>query len=287
MYKTCSSNSVSSKVSTPKHPSLHKSPIQLCKHTPPDLPSIISTPNSTMAVEINIPVALKPSLRKRFYEALVLWFCLKETFTEGEQTEGTERLSDLEDEGFGSRKQLYFCFVNKLARESPLFPSVCLCAYLTTGPEICAIRKDGHTVTAFGILQPGETRYIFASNNRTENALDDAKEFIEDILTTLGEAEDEVVKDAIGNKKSALFSQMLRKILRFNRPRLEHYLRQMAKEVQVCIESVREGEDGDSARGRVSNCLSSMSARSNNSFSTRGDGQSRKLGTVPPVRRVL
>lgn len=68
-----------------------------------------------MAVNIPTAVPLKPSLRKRFYEALVLSFCLKETFTQGKQTEVTERISD--DEQVSSRKQLYHCFVNKMARE--------------------------------------------------------------------------------------------------------------------------------------------------------------------------
>ncbi|KAK1826641.1 hypothetical protein QBC39DRAFT_363963 [Podospora conica] len=176
-------------------------------------------------MDIPIIVPLKPSLRKRFYEALVLWFCLKETFTVGEQTEVTERISD--DEQLSGRKQLHRCFVNKMA-------------------QICATKKDSDTVTALGIIQPGETRYIFASNKRSEEELDDLQEFIEDILNTLGAAQHEEVKDAINNKQSALFSDILRKILRFNRPRLQHYIRKVAGGVEACIESVQESEEGGS-----------------------------------------
>lgn len=71
-----------------------------------------------MAVNIHIAVPLKAGLRKRFYEALVLAVCLKQAFTRGKQTEVTERISD--DEQVSGRKQLYYCFVNKMARESNL-----------------------------------------------------------------------------------------------------------------------------------------------------------------------
>lgn len=75
-----------------------------------------------MAVNIPIAVPLKAGLRKRFYEALVLSVCLKQAFTQGKQTEVTERVSD--DEKVSGRKQLYHCFVNKMARElNPLSPS--------------------------------------------------------------------------------------------------------------------------------------------------------------------
>lgn len=116
---------------------------------------------------------------------------------------------------------------------------------LTEGPEICDISKGSDTVTALGVLQPGETRYIFGSNGRTEEALEDVKAFVEDILTTIGEARDEEVKDAKANKHSALFSGILGKVLRFSRPRLVHYLRFVAQNIEPCIESVRDGEDGN------------------------------------------
>ena len=76
-----------------------------------------------MAVEIPVLVPLKPSLRKRFYEALVLWYCLKETFAQGDKVESSDRISDGEE--VGSRKQMYFCFVNKLSREWQSRPTPC------------------------------------------------------------------------------------------------------------------------------------------------------------------
>lgn len=127
----------------------------------------------------------------------------------------------------------------------PLLSGACL----TKGSEICDISKGPDTVTACGVLQPGETRYIFASNSRTEEALEDVKAFVEDILNTLGEVEEADVKEAEAKKHSALFSEILRKILRFNRPRLVHYIRLMAQKIEACIESVREGEGGDSIGG--------------------------------------
>jgi hypothetical protein len=127
----------------------------------------------------------------------------------------------------------------------PLLVGTCL----TKCPEICDIKKGSDTVTSCGILQPGQTRYIFASNNRTEEALEEVKAFIEDILHTIGKAQDQEVKEAKVNKHSALFSEILRKILLFNRPRLEHYVRLIAREIEPCIEAVRESEDGDSVGG--------------------------------------
>ena len=87
--------------------------------------------------------------------------------------------------------------------------------------------------------------------------MEEVKAFIEDILSTLGEANDEEVKEAKVDKHSALFSKMLRKILGFNRPRLEHYIRLMAHNIEACIESVQESEDGDSVRGmdQTTSCL--------------------------------
>lgn len=130
-----------------------------------------------------------------------------------------------------------------------------------------------------GVLQPGETRYIFASNGRTEEALEDVKAFVEDILSTLGEAKDEEVKEAKANKHSALFSDILGKILRFNRPRLVHYIRIVAQKVEPCIESVRDGEDGDLIGGMHLE-LSCLLFCSNNSSAQEAMANLQRLGPL-------
>lgn len=177
-----------------------------------------------MALEISPVVPLKPGLRKRFYECLILLYCLKQTFNNGNAIEAPDVLgSDGERAAEKSRRELYLCYVNKIS-------------------QICDISKGSDTVTACAVMQPGVIRYLLASNARSEDEMDAVKDFITDIISSLGKTEDDEIKKAIANKQSLLYSGLLRKIVRFNRPRVEHYLRVIARELPSCIESIENNE---------------------------------------------
>jgi hypothetical protein len=139
--------------------------------------------------------------------------CLIATYVEGRSTEATES----EVITPRSRKQTYYCFVNKLA-------------------QICDSQFGGKTVTAFAVLQPGSVEYRFGCNERNASALGRVKLYITEVLDTLGNAGPDHVKQAATDPHTPLFSQLLEKVVKFNRPRIERYVADLANWLEICIE---------------------------------------------------
>ncbi len=162
-------------------------------------------------------VGLKPGQRHRLYETLLLYVCLIHVYNKGNKTE----LPDLESVVGKTPLESYKCFVNKLG-------------------QICDSVKGGKTVTSFAVLRPGIVEYWFASNQRTADELEDVKEYMSDLLRTVGEIPDDKLNTATRN--SDIFSQILQKVVVFNRKRIEIYVRQLADELEYCVD-VSAAED--------------------------------------------
>lgn len=110
-----------------------------------------------------------------------------------------------------TREQLFHDFMNKLA-------------------QICDIQRRGSTVTAACALQyPDRVQYRFASNQRSAEELKQLKYFVVDILGTLQDWTEE----------SSVLTRMtvLRKIVAFNRPRLQGYVTHVASQSAQCLET--------------------------------------------------
>lgn len=82
---------------------------------------------------------------------------------------------------------------------------------------------------------PGKTHHTdgivsrFASNQRSKNELLKVKSYLQDILETL--------KGYTSTSSTLLTASILRKIVAFNRPRLQNYVRHLSKLTQICSET--------------------------------------------------
>lgn len=153
------------------------------------------------------PVEVRGKLRNRFYEPIILLLALNKAWMHnvapkvlGHEPDGTAH----------TKEQLFRDFMNKLA-------------------QICDNKPRGSTVTAAAVLQyPDCVEYRFASNERNEKDLENMKSFIEDILNSL-----QPLTEARNGEVRAI---ILRKIVAFNRPRLQAYVRAIQTHSQDCLE---------------------------------------------------
>lgn len=68
----------------------------------------------------------------------------------------------------------------------------------------------------------------FASNQRSENDLLKVKSYLQDILETL--------KDHTTTSLTLLMASVLRKIVAFNRPRLQSYVKHLSEHTRKCLD---------------------------------------------------
>ncbi|KAK7733312.1 hypothetical protein SLS53_008209 [Cytospora paraplurivora] len=152
------------------------------------------------------PVELRWKVRKRFYEPIVLLQALTRACMHNQVQKVLEHTPDVT---FQTSQQLFRSFLNNLA-------------------QICDNDRGGNTVTAVVAIQyPDHVQYRFASNQRTENELALVKAFIKDILESLAtwtKAASRTIEGVI-----------LRKIIAFNRPRLQLYVRAICSHSQECL----------------------------------------------------
>ncbi|KKY32120.1 hypothetical protein UCDDA912_g07899 [Diaporthe ampelina] len=124
------------------------------------------------------------------------------------------RVQDLLNEALShSPEELFKDFVNKLC-------------------QICDNKPGGSVVTAISVLQyPDRVQYRFASNQRSENDLLKVKTYLDGILETL--------KAHTAASTTPLTASILRKIIAFNRPRLQCYIKHLSSQTQRCLETPR------------------------------------------------
>ncbi|ROW17338.1 hypothetical protein VPNG_01321 [Cytospora leucostoma] len=200
----------------------HSTPVTLCcnsKHTKNNTETFIHVPGRTMpyldsgvaSTEALEPVELRWSVRKRFYEPIVLLQALTRACMHNHVQKVLEHTPEVT---FQTSQQLFRSFLNNLA-------------------QICDNDRGGKTVTAVVAIQyPDHVQYRFASNQRTANELASMKTFIKNILESLAtwtKAASRTVEDVI-----------LREIIAFNRPRLQLYVRAICSHSQECLKAPAE-----------------------------------------------
>jgi hypothetical protein len=165
---------------------------------------------------------LSPSLRKRFYEPVILLDALRSLYLK----DNIVAEPDLEGGSGKSPQQTYFCFLNKLSQICDSQPKQLL----------------ARTVSAVVILDSGTIEYRVASNQRDSRELDTVKEYLSSILDVLGHVTDNEVNGRAF--MSPIFSSILKKVLAFNRPRVEDYMEALNSQLDFCISS--SSADGSS-----------------------------------------
>lgn len=96
--------------------------------------------------------------------------------------------------------------------------------------QICDVNPGGATVTAAVALQyPDRVQYRFASNQRTETELERVRLFVDDILQTL--------QDLTEKSSLSIKIRVLQKVIAFNRPRLQVYVKAVASQSERCLKT--------------------------------------------------
>lgn len=176
-----------------------------------------------MPIGVNKSVEIKGKLRNRFYEPIVLLLALTQACMHNYTHKILDQISDAVPQ---TSEQLFHDFVNKLA-------------------QICDNKRGGNTVSALAVLQfPDRVQYRFASNQRTKDELRLVKSFMTDILTTLKMSDPGSARTA-----QAANTAILKKIVAFNRPRLQMYVRALHTHSETCLGSLKPTDTvGDGLR---------------------------------------
>ena len=103
--------------------------------------------------------------------------------------------------------------------------------YVDKLAQICDSRQGGECVTAFTVLEwHDEILYVCGSNSRSAKKLEEMKAFMTDII--------QMLKGSKGSKAPSreLSKAVLKKILKFNKQRLEHYLKSLECKLGAYLE---------------------------------------------------
>jgi hypothetical protein len=190
---------------------------------------------------------IPPSTRKRFFEPVVLLDSLRWVYVRDNRTSEP----DLESDTGKSPMQTYYCFLNKLSQICDSEPKQPL----------------GKTVSAVVILDSGTIEYRLASNQRDRRELDTVREYLAEIIDVFGRASDEEMNNR--SFTAQLLSDVLRKVLAFNRPRIEDYIDALCHvkrnserdSLTFCIES-SAGDEAMEGKTVAPACGSSISSLS-------------------------
>ncbi|ROW03746.1 hypothetical protein VMCG_05375 [Cytospora schulzeri] len=164
--------------------------------------------SDTCLPEALVPVNLMKKIRNRFYEPIILLYALTQFCMHNNALKILEQAPDV---ALQTSEQLFHDFMNKLA-------------------QICDNDRGGRTVTAAVALQYSDcVEYRFASNQRDEDELQNLKAFIEGILNSL--------KTLTAENSAMVRVRLLQRIVIFNRPRLQIYVREIRTQSQKCLES--------------------------------------------------
>lgn len=170
--------------------------------------------SSSIGANPRDPVRVRSKLANRFYEPIVLLVGLTMACIHNQPS----KAPDLSLDAAQSPDRAFHCFVNKLG-------------------QLCDNEQGGKSVTAFVVLKfPDRIQYRFASNQRGSDDLIGAQKFTTYILQTLGKADRDELQGMISN--------ILRKWLSFNRPRVEAYVKVLERQTTSCI-SACASEDTD------------------------------------------
>lgn len=151
------------------------------------------------------PIPMRNKLTNRFYEPILLLFCLNKAWNQNQISKAPDLSLDMAE----TPEHAFHRFVNKLG-------------------QLCDSERNGKTVTAFVVLRfPDRIQYRFASNQQEEPELVRAQAFIMDVLKTLGTADGDELQDRT--------SHILRNLLSFTRPKVEAYIKSLKRNSALCI----------------------------------------------------
>lgn len=140
--------------------------------------------------------------------------------------------------------------------------------------QICDTSKGGDTITALVALKDANgPRYLFASNNRNEVQLQGTETFIRDLLDYVG-----INPENLGEKP--MHKKVLWRILDFNFPRVEFYLKQVVIYIRKCSDKCHThlAEDGECLPyGAI--CYHANSCRVRHASVSGGHGSKGKIST--------
>jgi hypothetical protein len=109
-------------------------------------------------------------------------------------------------------------------------------SYANCLAEVCDSEKGGDTVTGVVILQhPSNIQYVIASNQRSQNKLDQTKSFVTSLLKLLKENSQQDHGPGSASPKPRV--EVLRSIIDFNSSRLSLYALWISKHTEACIDS--------------------------------------------------
>ncbi|KAF5685187.1 hypothetical protein FDENT_6330 [Fusarium denticulatum] len=154
-------------------------------------------------------ISLKSRQKRRLYEPMVLYKALTEITHE----QGALRPAEVPERP-RAEEERYHHFLHKLA-------------------SICDSTKGGKTVTSIAILDEEEKyKYVFACNQISDRDLGDTQDLLTAVLTSLCDFHTFPL-----DKKTTAESDILKKILSFNSPRINFYLNVLkAKNIVECLE---------------------------------------------------
>ncbi|KAL7935603.1 hypothetical protein V8C35DRAFT_258627 [Trichoderma chlorosporum] len=167
------------------------------------------------------PIELTSKPIHKFFEPVVLLLALTDAVRNIAKPRPPEENIDAQDP-----KQLFCAFVNKLS-------------------HVCDKRKGGALVTSFVVLKdeknPNHAHYVFAVNQQSNSELNDTALYVKTLLRKVGQA-----PEGRENQHDARHS-LLYHVLRFNRPRVAFYLRELRKHAEKCFEKCFEACDAEKA----------------------------------------
>ncbi|KAM0480384.1 hypothetical protein ACHAPX_004215 [Trichoderma viride] len=162
-----------------------------------------------MTAEEPVPTTSKAT--HKFYEPIILYEALIDAVKHTAKPPAPEPNINIEDP-----KQVFCAFVNKLS-------------------HVCDKKRGGDTVTSFAVLKdqhnPARAHFVFAANRQTVSELGVTAAYVRSLLQKIDQAPDGEVNQH--NVRSSL----LYHILRFNRPRVSFYLRNLRSQATACLES--------------------------------------------------
>ncbi|KAH6603565.1 hypothetical protein Trco_008340 [Trichoderma cornu-damae] len=156
------------------------------------------------------PIPLGSRIVHKFFEPIILLVALIDAVKHAAKPPPPEPPVDVKDP-----KQLFCAFVNKLG-------------------HVCDSEKGGDTVTSFVILKDesmsGRAQYVFAANRQTDSQLQATAAYVKMLLHKVSQAPEGQLNQHYAR------GSLLYHILRFNRPRVSIYLRELRSQAQLCLQ---------------------------------------------------
>ncbi|KDN72136.1 hypothetical protein CSUB01_11274 [Colletotrichum sublineola] len=173
------------------------------------------------------PISLKLCKRlNRFFEALTFLTSLQKACGRGIQEKAPSETSEAGED----HNRVLECFINKLA-------------------QICDNKRRGPTVTSLAIVRPPDKLlYVFASNQRSTEDAEEAREFVLSILSYVNR--ECAMPGFRGDESSPVFRHLLRNILEFNHERIRYYRQSLLESIPQCLVDCTRfaSEENDSLR---------------------------------------